>query len=233
MRNCGRRRSLVGCSLCSADVTPPHCSYGPTATLSPSIDFPVASPGSDCRGRHQTGCPVPARPRKQDQRLCKGHQHQVHQPSAHLGIRDPLYSDRKPVRRSAAAAWPVRTAAAGVPGDDRRADKLGGAADVIPNGLSVVGTQKRSSEVWQLLGSIKTEFDRYGTVVNTLSRQLTTASNSVENLGRRTRAMSRKLKGVETLSHDKTVENLLGFSADDLLEACDDRGVMAEESALT
>jgi hypothetical protein len=45
--------------------------------------------------------------------------------------------------------------------------------------------------------------------------------------------MSRKLKGVETLSHDKTVENLLGFSADDLLEACDDRGVMAEESALT
>ena len=33
--------------------------------------------------------------------------------------------------------------------------------------------QKRSSEVWQLLGAIKTEFDRYGTVVNTLSRQLT------------------------------------------------------------
>jgi DNA recombination protein RmuC len=42
--------------------------------------------------------------------------------------------------------------------------------------------QERSSEVWQLLGAIKTEFDRYGTVVNTLSRQLTAASNSVDSL---------------------------------------------------
>jgi DNA recombination protein RmuC len=61
-------------------------------------------------------------------------------------------------------------------------------------GFRSLALQERSSEVWQLLGAIKTEFDRYGTVVNTLSRQLTTASNSVDSLGRRTRAMSRKLK---------------------------------------
>jgi DNA recombination protein RmuC len=41
-------------------------------------------------------------------------------------------------------------------------------------GFRSLALQKRSSEVWQLLGAIKTEFDRYGTVVNTLSRQLTT-----------------------------------------------------------
>jgi DNA anti-recombination protein RmuC len=49
-------------------------------------------------------------------------------------------------------------------------------------------------------------------VVNALARQLTTASNSVENLGRRTRAMSRKLKDVELLSDSERAENLLGLS---------------------
>ena len=99
-------------------------------------------------------------------------------------------------------------------------------------GFRSLALQKRSSEVWQLLGAIKTEFERYGNVVNTLSKQLTTASNSVESLGRRTRAMSRKLKGVETLSDRKTAEGLLGFSADDIIGGGDEGSVMAEESAL-
>lgn len=99
-------------------------------------------------------------------------------------------------------------------------------------GFRSLALQKRSSEVWQLLGAIKTEFDRYGTVVNTLSKQLTTASNSVESLGRRTRAMSRKLKDVETLPDGKIAENLLGFSADDIIESGDQGSITAEESAL-
>jgi DNA recombination protein RmuC len=96
-------------------------------------------------------------------------------------------------------------------------------------GFRSLALQKRSSEVWQLLGAIKTEFDRYGTVVNTLSKQLTTASNSVESLGRRTRAMSRKLKDVETLSDGKTAECLLGFSAEDLIEGGGEGSVIAAE----
>ncbi len=80
-------------------------------------------------------------------------------------------------------------------------------------GFRSLALQKRSSEVWQLLGAIKTEFDRYGNVVNTLSRQLTTASNSVESLGRRTRAMSRKLKGVETLPDDKLQKVFSAFQS--------------------
>jgi DNA recombination protein RmuC len=51
-------------------------------------------------------------------------------------------------------------------------------------GFRSLAVQKRSSEVWQLLGAIKTELDRYGNVANTLSRQLTTASKLVESLGR-------------------------------------------------
>ena len=82
-------------------------------------------------------------------------------------------------------------------------------------GFRSLALQKRSSEVWQLLGAIKGEFDRYGSVVNTLSRQLSTASNSVESLGRRTRSMSRKLKDVEVLPDQQAAQELLGFAADD------------------
>jgi DNA recombination protein RmuC len=85
-------------------------------------------------------------------------------------------------------------------------------------GFRALALQKRSSEVWQLLGAIKTEFDKYGNVVIALSKQLTTASNSVENLGRRTRAMSRKLKDVESLSDQQSAENLLGLVTDEILD---------------
>ena len=50
-------------------------------------------------------------------------------------------------------------------------------------GFRSLALQKRSGEVWQLLGAIKAEFDKYGTVVSALSNQLNTASNSVESLG--------------------------------------------------
>jgi len=99
-------------------------------------------------------------------------------------------------------------------------------------GFRSLALQKRSSEVWQLLGAIKTEFDKYGTVVNALSKQLATASNSVENLGKRTRVMSRKLKDVEVLSDQQTAEKLLGISADEILDgAVEDAAPFAEEPA--
>jgi DNA recombination protein RmuC len=85
-------------------------------------------------------------------------------------------------------------------------------------GFRSLALQKRSSEVWQLLGAIKTEFDKYGTVVNALAKQLTTASNSVESLGRRTRAMSRKLKDVELLSDHGIADKLLGLSDEEILD---------------
>ena len=81
-------------------------------------------------------------------------------------------------------------------------------------GFRSLALQKRSSEVWQLLGAIKKEFETYGAVVTTLSKQLTTASNSVEKLGTRAKVMSRKLKEVELLSDQRTAEKLLGLSAD-------------------
>ena len=68
------------------------------------------------------------------------------------------------------------------------------------------------------LGAIKGEFDKYGDVVSSLARQLNAAGNSVDNLGKRTRIMSRKLKHVEILSDQQAAEKLLGFSGDDAVD---------------
>ena len=88
-------------------------------------------------------------------------------------------------------------------------------------GFRSLALQKRSSEIWQLLGAIKKEFASYGSVVTALSKQLTVASNSVEKLGTRARVMTRKLKDVELLADQSTAEKLLGLSADCVGEAED------------
>jgi DNA recombination protein RmuC len=69
--------------------------------------------------------------------------------------------------------------------------------------------EKRSSEVWQILGAVRGEFGKYNEVVDKLSKQLSTAAKSVENLGMRTRAMNRKLRDVEKLP-DATAEIIIG-----------------------
>jgi DNA recombination protein RmuC len=83
-------------------------------------------------------------------------------------------------------------------------------------GFRSLALQKRSSEVWQLLGAIKKEFESYGSVVTALSKQLNTASNSVERLGTRARVMSRRLKDVELLSDQGAAEKVLGLASDEL-----------------
>ena len=96
-------------------------------------------------------------------------------------------------------------------------------------GFRSLALQKRSSEVWQLLGAIKGEFDKYGDVVGSLARQLNAASNSVDSLGKRTRAMSRKLKDVEVLSDQQASKRLLGFSGDDAIDERVDEMATVEE----
>ena len=96
-------------------------------------------------------------------------------------------------------------------------------------GFRSLALQKRSSEVWQLLGAIKGEFDKYGDVVSSLARQLNAASNSVDSLGRRTRVMSRKLKDVEVLSDQQAAKRLLGFSGDDAIDERVDEMATVEE----
>ena len=70
--------------------------------------------------------------------------------------------------------------------------------------------EKRSSEVWQILGAIRSEFGKYGEVVERLRKQLGAAVNTVDTLGARARVMNRKLREVEILP-DGAAQVLLGI----------------------
>jgi DNA recombination protein RmuC len=64
-------------------------------------------------------------------------------------------------------------------------------------GFRTLAIQKRSGEVWRVLTEAKVEFQRYADVWDKLSKQLQTAQNTIEDAGKRTRAVERKLKDVE------------------------------------
>jgi DNA recombination protein RmuC len=66
-------------------------------------------------------------------------------------------------------------------------------------GFRTLALEKRSSEVWQLLGAVKTEFGKFGEVIDTLRRQIDAAANTIEKTGTRTRAIERKLRNVQEL----------------------------------
>ncbi|MBI1365841.1 MAG: DNA recombination protein RmuC [Alphaproteobacteria bacterium] len=66
-------------------------------------------------------------------------------------------------------------------------------------GFRTLAIQERSSEVWEVLAEAKSEFEKYAGVWDKLAKQLSTAQNTVEEAGRRTRAVSRKLRNVESL----------------------------------
>ena len=83
-------------------------------------------------------------------------------------------------------------------------------------GFRSLAIERRSGEVWQVLGAVQNEFAKYNAVVDKLANQLSTAANSVESLGKRTRAMSRKLRGVESLPDGTPTATLLGFDGEDV-----------------
>jgi DNA recombination protein RmuC len=64
-------------------------------------------------------------------------------------------------------------------------------------GFRTLAIEQRTAEVWEVLAQAKTEFTRYGQVWERLARQLQTAQNTVEEVGRRTRAVQRRLRDVE------------------------------------
>lgn len=70
-------------------------------------------------------------------------------------------------------------------------------------GFRTFAIQKRSSEVWQVLGAVKTEFNNFETVLKKAQDRLEKANDELEKLvGTRTRAIQRKLKSVESLDAD-------------------------------
>lgn len=67
-------------------------------------------------------------------------------------------------------------------------------------GFRTLAIEKRSAEVWMVLGAVKTEFGKFGEVLEATRKKLELATKSIESAGVRTRQIERKLKGVEILS---------------------------------
>jgi DNA recombination protein RmuC len=70
-------------------------------------------------------------------------------------------------------------------------------------GFRTLAIEKRSSEVWNLLGAVKTEFIKFGEILDKTQKKLQEASNTIENAARKSRNISRKLKDVQELSLDE------------------------------
>lgn len=76
-------------------------------------------------------------------------------------------------------------------------------------GFKTLAIQKHSSEVWEVLGAVKTEFGTFGKVLGSARKRLRMADEDLEKLiGTRTRAIERKLRGVESLSEPESEEVL-------------------------
>ena len=80
-------------------------------------------------------------------------------------------------------------------------------------GFRTLAIEKRSSEVWLVLGAVKTEFGKFGEVLANAKKQLQTVANSIDSAETRSRQMERKLKGVEALPGPEA-ERLLDAGAD-------------------
>jgi len=66
-------------------------------------------------------------------------------------------------------------------------------------GFRTLAIQKRSSEVWNLLAAVKTEWTRYGDILDAVQKKLHQASDTIEKAKARSRAVGRKLKDVQEL----------------------------------
>ena len=79
-------------------------------------------------------------------------------------------------------------------------------------GFRTLAIQKRSSEVWQVLGAVKTEFEKFGDILEKSQQKLQQVNSDLDTLiGARSRAITRKLRSIEKLDSSEA-ETLIGDS---------------------
>ncbi len=82
-------------------------------------------------------------------------------------------------------------------------------------GFRTLALERRSAEVWEVLGAVKTEFAKFGEVLAKTRKKLEEASNTIDAAEVRTRAMVRQLKSVEAMPDTRTTELLPGLAPGD------------------
>lgn len=75
-------------------------------------------------------------------------------------------------------------------------------------GFRTLAVEKRTSEVWMLLGAVKTEFGKFGDILEKTQKKLQEASNTIEGAARKSRTIERKLKNVQELPSPDAVSML-------------------------
>jgi DNA recombination protein RmuC len=89
-------------------------------------------------------------------------------------------------------------------------------------GFRSLAVEKRTSEIWDLLGAVRTEFGKFGDVLQKTKAKLDAASSEIEKAGARSRAIERKLRDVQELP-ETTAQKLLGdLNADGALTDAED-----------
>ncbi len=96
-------------------------------------------------------------------------------------------------------------------------------------GFQTLAIEQRASEVWQVLGAVKTEFGKFGDVLAKVKRQLNTASKTIDATEVRSRAMEKRLRSVEEMPKMQAAE-VLALATGDIVSDWDQLATDAEES---
>lgn len=89
-------------------------------------------------------------------------------------------------------------------------------------GFQTLAIEQRTAEVWKVLAAVKTEFGKFAAVLDKVKRQLNTASDTIDETGKRSRAMEKKLRSVEQLPEAEALKILALPAATADAEAEDD-----------
>ncbi|MDR1516162.1 MAG: DNA recombination protein RmuC [Synergistaceae bacterium] len=93
-------------------------------------------------------------------------------------------------------------------------------------GFRTLAIEKRSSEVWEILGAVKTQFGAFGEILSKTKKKLQEATNAIDKAGVRSRAIEKKLRAVQELPADQAVKMLEDTPDDD-----DDNGAESDFDA--
>jgi DNA recombination protein RmuC len=88
-------------------------------------------------------------------------------------------------------------------------------------GFRSLAVEKRTSEIWELLGAVRTEFGKFGDILQKTKEKLDSASKEIDRAGTRSRAIERKLRDVQNLP-EAAAQKLLGDPGRSLGDPADD-----------
>ena len=89
-------------------------------------------------------------------------------------------------------------------------------------GFRTLAIEKRSSEVWQILGAVKSQFGKFGDLLEATKKKLQESANKIDAAATTSRVIERKLKNVESLPSSESLK---------LLDGLDDQDFNSEENS--